>query len=203
MRIIAHRGLWTCPEEQNTLEALGAALDAGFGIETDIWVGGPCGVISHDPPSPSPATVTLEDVVALHHEEHAFLALNIKSDGIVPILNTFRERLDGWRWAAFDMSIPETIRIAHADLPYLRRVSSVEHEPSELLGVGYWVDTQDRMIPQITDSTRLIAYVSPELHGFEHHEAWLEIRDRHAPSSDAAICTDFPHEADRFFNGSK
>jgi hypothetical protein len=203
MKIIAHRGLWTRSEEQNTLEALRAAVDAGFGIETDVWAWGLHGVISHDPPSPSASVVTLEDVVALQHDGQTFLALNVKSDGVVPILSSLREKLDGWRWAAFDMSIPETIRIEKSDLPFLRRVSRIECEPSELIGLGYWVDTQDRVVPRLKDQSRFIAYVSPELHGYEHHEVWQEIRDRHTDSPDVAICTDFPHEADRFFNGAR
>ena len=47
--IIAHRGIWTKVEEQNSPLSLRNALSKGFGIETDLRYFNNEIIISHDP----------------------------------------------------------------------------------------------------------------------------------------------------------
>ena len=48
MDILAHRGVWRISEERNSMSSIRAALDAGFGIETDVRDYKGNLVISHD-----------------------------------------------------------------------------------------------------------------------------------------------------------
>ena len=63
-------------------------MKAGFSIETDIRDFGLDVVISHDPPNKEKNKITLDDLFALHEtiNKKAFIALNIKSDGLVNLL---------------------------------------------------------------------------------------------------------------------
>jgi glycerophosphoryl diester phosphodiesterase len=53
LNTLAHRGLWHDKSEQNTLLAIEASWESGFGIETDIRDQLGKVVISHDPPGSS------------------------------------------------------------------------------------------------------------------------------------------------------
>lgn len=204
MKIIAHRGLWESASEQNTLEAMGRALAAGFGLETDLWSVGAHGLISHNSPRLD-RCVHLDQVLRLPHAPDAILALNIKSDDVAPLLSSRADQLATWEWYAFDMSIPETIRIADAELPFLRRVSSLEPMPVELLGSGLWVDCFQGAYPEHALKSHDIrrVFVSPELHKYRHETAWAELREADSCSRLMALCTDYPLQADQFFNGSE
>ena len=82
--ILAHRGYWRDPKNRNALSALRAALEAGFGIETDIRDALGELVISHDPPRSKDA-VKFEcflDLV-LATKSAGRIALNIKADGLL------------------------------------------------------------------------------------------------------------------------
>lgn len=198
MRVIAHRGLWKNPDQQNSLLALSAALEAGFGIETDLWGLPPCGCVTHDPPT-SDSFPTLQDVLALPHRPDSLLAINVKSDAVAPLLNGARTRLGQWEWFAFDMSIPETIRLESYGLPFLRRVSVHEPPPCSLQGMGLWIDGLGGETPIVNPRRgELHVYVSPELHSKPFEATWESLR--RVDSDSTALCTDFPHEADRFFN---
>lgn len=50
MRIIAHRGVWTANETQNTPEAVQDALTMGFDVEVDVWRVGGRWYFGHDGP---------------------------------------------------------------------------------------------------------------------------------------------------------
>ena len=201
IRIIAHRGLWRDRDEQNSLRAIREALDAGYGVETDLWATAPNGLIAHDY---SPATNELPnllEMLTLDHQESALLALNIKSDGMTALLcrEDIAHHLAAWDWFAFDMSIPETVRLKASGVPFVRRVSDYEPPPTTLLGAGYWVDCYSGQYPAFTIGDELTVFVSPELHGFDPKGAWRQIRALHRPSLNLAICTDFPEKASNFF----
>ena len=82
---IAHRGWWHNPEEKNSELAIRRALDAGYGLETDLRDHAGRIVISHDPPgSQGEPEFDFEQLLRLYRELGATgtLALNIKSDGL-------------------------------------------------------------------------------------------------------------------------
>jgi hypothetical protein len=201
IRIIAHRGLWRDKDEQNSLHAIREALEAGYGVETDLWATSPNGLIAHDYPPATSELPNLLEVLTLDHRENALLALNIKSDGMTSLLcrDDIAQHLTAWDWFAFDMSIPETVRLAASGVPFARRVSDYEPLPSNLLGAGYWVDCYTGRYPTFTFTEDLTVFVSPELHGFDPEGAWRQIRGLDGPSLNLAICTDFPEKASDFF----
>ena len=86
MNILAHRGAWHSPEEKNSLHALNAALNRGWGIETDIRDYKGELVIAHDPADEG--CIKLETVLSLYSELEVktLLALNVKADGLYLML---------------------------------------------------------------------------------------------------------------------
>jgi hypothetical protein len=204
IRIVAHRGLWQDKKDQNSLHSIRAALDAGFGVETDLWAIGANGLIAHDYPSSTSGLPDLLTVLTLDHRKSALLALNVKSDGMTSLLcrEDIAPHLKTWDWFAFDMSIPETVRLSAANVPFVRRVSDYEPPPTNLLGIGYWVDCYSGQYPDFATDDKLTVFVSPELHGFDPEPAWEELKTLDGPSLNLAICTDFPQEASQFFRAS-
>lgn len=201
IRVVAHRGLWGREEDQNTLVAIKSALDFGFGVETDLWAVPPDGVIGHDFPMDDIETLDLLSVLKLEHQHHALLALNVKSDGMLPLLQReeVAAQLATWDWFVFDMSIPETVRLGAAGIPFVRRVSDFEPLPNVLLDRGYWVDCFSGTYPRFALGDTLSVFVSPELHDFDPEPAWHEIRMLDDSTRNLAICTDFPERASEFF----
>ena len=79
-RILAHRGYWRKPNEQNNISAIKLALQKGFGVETDVRDLNGNLVISHDPPK----LKNIFDLASfcklvVQTKSTARLALNIKS----------------------------------------------------------------------------------------------------------------------------
>ena len=204
IRIIAHRGLWRDTSDQNSLRSIRDALNAGCGVETDLWATCPNGLISHDFSAETTGFPDLLSVLDLEHHESALLALNIKSDGMTSLLcrKDIATHLKKWDWFAFDMSIPETVRLGASGVPFVRRVSDFEPMPTSLLGIGYWIDCYAGTYPRFSVSDALTVFVSPELHGFDPEPAWQEIRDLDKSSRNLAICTDLPERALQFFEAN-
>ncbi|MCG6306599.1 hypothetical protein K6U21_20885, partial [Vibrio vulnificus] len=87
--IIAHRGVWTIPLEQNTEEAFKSAFINGFGIETDLRDFNQNIVISHD--MPKEGCMTFSDFISMaSSNNNVTLALNIKSDGLQSTLGKLK-----------------------------------------------------------------------------------------------------------------
>jgi hypothetical protein len=211
-RILAHRGLWSAPEDQNTLQALSAALNLGFGIETDLrdFVGEI--VVSHDMPRGGELMlIDLIDVIQ-DHTEGLPIALNIKSDGlakeilqVIPLSqpafsNTF----------FFDMSVPQYIQYSRQEMPVAIRRSEYEQlDPLISLMFGQkkqwvWLDSfiEDWWLEAgiIDNSSYAFVIVSPELHGRPYSSAWQAIKTAIKKGADVYICTDFPVEFSRFLD---
>lgn len=209
MQILAHRGWWRSPSEKNSEGAFRAALSAGYGIETDIRDFDGRLVISHDP---ARADATgLDDFLTLYlsYPNRGILALNVKSDGLASKLVGSLAARGIQSYFVFDMSVPDSLHYFKLNATVYTRRSEFESE-SELdqLAAGVWLDSftgrNDAKLMALAVAMPLkSALVSPELHGRDHRTAWESWLA--TPGSDhagIALCTDFPDEADAFFNGA-
>lgn len=197
IRLLAHRGMWSSPEERNSRPALSASFASGFGVETDVRDGGGALVISHDPPAGGePTAAELVDWARGHGLP---VAVNVKADGLSARVADLFAGTDV-DWFAFDMSVPETLRYATAGLPYLTRHSDIEPEPVLYPGAaGVWLDAfhSDWFGPDEVrrhlDAGKRVAVVSPELHGRPPERQWEWLAEFECgPDEDLMICTDHP-----------
>ena len=202
MKIIAHRGLWDDKENQNTLTAFKRALDLGFGLEFDVRDSFGQLVISHDPTA-NPGSLNFEDVVELFSKYEAPMAINIKSDGLLPRLLSTLGSLEKKRYFVFDMSIPETIKYLKAGVPTFMRISEFEqnsllHEKSS----GIWLDAFEgdwwTNESQVFQDFKALCVVSSELHGRDEEMGWSFLRELETVT-DLNLCTDYPVKASEYF----
>ncbi len=222
--IIAHRGWWEAPEEKNTEQAFVKALQAGFGIETDIRDLDGQLVIAHDIPTLASSPISVARFFELYNEHTAshivppVLALNIKCDGLTAPLKQLLEQYNITRYFVFDMSIPDTLHYIRAGLNTFTRWSDIEPEPLLLTNCdGIWTDafysdwvsfplTHPAISSELLDQKQL-CLVSPELHKRHSYKTiWQQWEEQLATSTlnpnHLFLCTDFPMEAFIFFNAS-
>lgn len=212
--ILAHRGYWTDPKNKNTLSALRAALEAGFGIETDIRDALGQLIISHDPPKSEDA-VKLESFLnlVLATNSAGRIALNIKADGLCAelkslLMQKFQETKEFY---AFDMSVPDSLLYKKSNFPFYARVSEFETDLTlSFEAEGVWVDNFSGNFEQIEFSKKIlrmgrrVAFVSPELHQRSYAVVWDKIKHEGLHLEPCfELCTDFPCEAWEFFSGEK
>lgn len=211
--ILAHRGLWSEPREQNSLHALVNAVQLGFGVETDVRDSNNELVISHSPPEGDEPKFRefLESV--LSSEVQPVIALNVKADGLLRFLepSVAAALPDGSFF--FDMSTPETIRYGNANLPTAVRISEYERMP-DLRSAGtantrtIWLDSFDSdwwldlTVDELVPDGWAVYIVSPELHGREPDLAWERLQGRDWEGKGFGICTDYPVEFFEFIGGS-
>lgn len=211
MLLLAHRGLWTDPTTRNSERSLHAALEAGYGIETDFRDLGGTLVVSHDPPTtPTPLTaVELFSAWAKQAHPRQLIAANIKSDGLLPLLARAASEagLDPHQLFVFDMSVPDMRSYVSSEFPVYTRASDLEPSPALLTETqGVWVDAFTDGYPQVEVAHDFllngyaVALVSPELHGRPHDTVWRELSRRgvHRMAS-FSLCTDYPIQAAEFF----
>lgn len=210
---LAHRGVWRKRPNQNTRDAISLAVSSGFGLEIDLRDHSGEIVVSHDPPEEPP--LKFERVLRLLTENSfsGVLALNVKADGLVPLISEFQEMLSGIDHFFFDMSFPEKRRYLSAGYPIACRRSEFENASAELLegnGVecrNVWIDAfeTDWWIPlagdDIAPGNSRCFFVSPELHGRNPEDAWRRIRDLYLEGREIGICTDLPEEFRKFLGG--
>ena len=192
--------------------ALTAALEAGFGIETDFRDHNGCLVIAHDPPIGSDA-VPAKEFFDIYMRLNAFgrVAVNVKADGIQDLLIAAiaAAGVPLERVFAFDMSVPDALHYFSRSVPAYTRVSQYENPPSLLdRAEGVWVDDFLGGFPQVEVAQRLlstgsrVSIVSPELHRRDHNAVWdaIEAAGLHC-NPRFEICTDLPQQAfERFWN---
>lgn len=208
--ILAHRGLWSVPEDRNTRAALRAALESGFGLETDLRESAGQLHVSHDPVSAQgalTAAALFDDYAVLGASGR--LALNVKADGLQHRIEAALRAagIPAAQVFAFDMSVPDALGYLKIGFPTYTRVSEYEPEPSYLASAaGIWIDNFHGDYPQVSAAMRYlevghrVALVSPELHGRPHETLWKAVRDASLHRHPAfEICTDFPNEAYGFF----
>ena len=212
-RIYAHRGLWDASVEQNSLRAIMTALEQGFSVEIDIRDFAGEIMISHDPArEDSPTWAQL--LRALEFSQETFrnqtFALNVKSDGLVPLLQTSGNLNEPHFF--FDFSVPEGQRYAAEGLPLATRFSEYEmnNVPYASNPAAVWLDgfIDDWYIdsPLIESFMRSnpaipIVLVSPELHGRSFDLAWSWFKTKFINGGNFSICTDHPYEVEEFLSG--
>lgn len=217
MEILAHRGWWIDPTEKNAVSAFMRALNCGYGIETDIRDCAGTLVVSHDQPAPSTngnPLMTLDQFLDLYltYQGRPTLALNIKADGLAAPLRAALVARNITSYFVFDMSVPDTLGYLNQGMPVYTRHSEFETGSIlDLRACGRWLDafeasyvTPDSIVATL-ESGSFAAIVSPELHRKPHLGAWAVWRDMLAQlpterSSRVLLCTDFPDQAQKFFD---
>lgn len=207
-RLLAHRGLWGADVPPNSVAALTSALEQGFGIETDVRDRDGRVVVSHDPPD-----ADAPDWAALVERwssegllDGRVIAVNVKSDGLLPAMESARATLRGTASFYFDMSFPQTLAYARAGEPVALRVS--EYEPLrgslvDALGIApcfwldafasdWWLASPWRAEIDEACATGRVAFVSPEIHGRDPRPAWAWFATTIAAGGDVLACTDRP-----------
>jgi glycerophosphoryl diester phosphodiesterase len=198
MRILSHRGWWLRTAEHNTPAAFTRSFSAGYGTETDLRDRDGSLVISHDPARSG--ALPLGEFLDQHqaHDPSLPLALNIKADGLAPLLAAQLRTHPLADYFCFDMSVPETRRYAAAGLRFFTRQSEFEPAPAFLdQAEGVWIDAFERewidhaLIAAHLAAGRRVCLVSPELHGRDPHAFWRLLRTFPLLSSSSLlICTD-------------
>jgi hypothetical protein len=208
IKILSHRGVWSCLSDQNTIKSFDLAIKKGFGIELDVrdFLGKI--YISHDPIlCKSIDNIELEDFLMRleRRAEMPVLAINIKTDGLLTLgLESILSKYKG-KYFVFDSSIPQAIKFLDKNLPVYGRVSEYEPVDNLLSGcVGVWLDQFTETWYEKSDLSKLlkrnfkIVIVSPELHSRDHLDLWKKIKDW-SFVEDLYLCTDYGEEAKDFF----
>jgi hypothetical protein len=213
MNIISHRGFWKSEQDKNSLEAFEASFSMGLGVETDVRDFGGELVISHDVPAVGAKIITFEEFLqlAVNYSSTKFLtlALNIKSDGLAKLVHEQLATKDCERLGCFvfDMSVPDMRDYFSYGFNVYTRLSEVEPTPAWITACsGVWMDSFESqwfdldLVREYLSKNKKVCIVSSELHGRDRSELWNLI---HSLRNEAGLmlCTDFPLEADRFFNG--
>lgn len=212
MKILAHRGYWNKNIERNSPQALRAALEHGYGFESDVRDYAEHLVISHNI-----ATATSQDAEEVFKWLHEFdnkycFAINIKADGLKDILTSFIDKYFITNYFLFDMSVPQMVEFRERGLRFFTRQSEIEPEPvmyKDAAGVwidGFWSNdwiTKDLLDNHIKNGKE-ICIVSPDLHGKENYkDFWQKLINDKINLDKVILCTDHPDEAKEFFYGKE
>ena len=223
MECLAHRGLWNEPAEKNSLVAFQRALQAGFGIETDLRDHAGTVVISHDPPGGGcEPELTFEEFLQIYCDSGATgtLALNIKADGLYADVFRLLQAFAIQSYFVFDMSIPDMLGYLKLGMNCFSRQSEFETpsfikqkagfsetRPTFPHATGIWLDSfssiwySTDLVRDHLDSGLDVCLVSPELHGRDPYPWWDELRkfretvqpDNNEAFGKLMLCTDFPN----------
>lgn len=207
MKIVAHRGVWKKEDEKNTLESLKRALDMGWGIETDLRDYKGELVISHNIADEKCEKAEELFKYYFEHGHEESLALNVKADGIQPLLKKLLEKYQINNYFLFDMSIPEMVVNKREKLTFFTRHSDIEekcvlYEDAQ----GVWLDsfyeenwlTEEILERHLKDGKK-ICIISPEIHGYDATDYWdLLKQPRYVVNDNVMLCTDVPVEAKEF-----
>jgi hypothetical protein len=220
--ILAHRANLTGPKSvrENSLAACAAALEAGFGLETDIRRDpGGCFYISHDPAPVTEANV-LQNYTDLFLKHPAGeLAINVKELGYEgELIQLMESGSFGPRSFYFDFELLEPMspgavqrRLRALAGGGAVRLASRLSDRSENLGQSLgipaevvWADEFDslwlteREVQAVHQAGRLFYVISPEIHGFDRaarKKRWADFKHWHIDG----LCTDYALEAREFF----
>jgi glycerophosphoryl diester phosphodiesterase len=222
--ILAHRANLAGPHSvvENSLEACARALEAGFGLETDLRRDAAGAFyISHDP-HPRTAANSLEAYTELFAKfPSAELAINVKELGYeTALVELMKSGRLGKRAFYFDFELlePATPGGAQrkikslpggADIRMASRLSDHGETLAQCLSIPgeiVWADEFDKLwltaqeAEMVRAAGRRLFVISPELHGFDaaaRKRRWADFR---AWGVDG-VCTDYALEAREFFGG--
>lgn len=208
MRILAHRGYWNEEIEKNSPKAIRAALEHGYGFESDVRDYREKMVISHNIADES--CQDAEEIFGWlkEFEDKYCFAINIKADGMKEILQNFIIKYDISNYFVFDMSVPQMVEFREMGLRYFTRQSEVESVPvmyKDAAGVwidGFWsVDwITEEVLNNHISNDKYVCLVSPDLHGKKNYkDFWSRLKDFELDFEKVMLCTDYPDEAKEFF----
>jgi glycerophosphoryl diester phosphodiesterase len=205
MRILSHRGYWLEPAEKNSVAAFARSFSRGYGTETDLRDRNGALVISHDVADEGglAADAFFQMHAAVNPELP--LALNIKADGLHKLVANSVHRYGLTSAFVFDMSVPDMLGWLKAGVPTFARQSEYEQEPVLYdQAAGIWLDSfindwwEVDLVEGHLERGKMIAIVSPELHGRSPDAVWKKLRDScFRDDSRVMLCTDKPEAADR------
>ncbi len=208
MQILAHRGFWNDKVLRNSPAAIKAALENGFGFESDVRDYRGRMVISHDIADDScqDAEEVFQWLAA--HGDRACFAINVKADGLKDMLKEKLERYAIKNYFLFDMSVPQMVEYSEAGLRFFTRQSEYEEQPTMYQqAAGIWMDgfeSMDWVTEELLKSHmglgKEVCLVSPELHKrTDRRQFWERLGSWDIDRSKVLLCTDCPDEARRFF----
>lgn len=190
MLVIAHR--------RNTLDQL-SSTPASLGVEMDVRLRGDQLIVAHDPLQGGPALDAWLDAY-----EHALLVINVKEEGLEPLILPRLAARGIERFFLLDQSVPSLVRTVRAgEARCAVRVGDLDgtHLAVQLAGEARWAwcDGFDGfpLEPDVAVALRHAGYrlclVSPELHGRppEQIDAWRATVGAMG-SPFAAVCTKLP-----------
>lgn len=199
MRILCHRGYWKVPAEKNSPTAFQRGYDLGLGTETDLRDLNGKLVISHDPPGVDAMTF---DAFLDMTPRSAFLALNVKSDGLASRATDILEHHGHTSYVFFDMSVPDMRSYVRIGSPVAARLSEYEPWVDALMAnasfiwldafEGQWYDSA--YLSRLLESHKHVLVVSSELHGRSLDDQW-SLLDSFSQSDKLTLCTDLPEAA--------
>jgi len=207
LKILDHRGYWKTPEEKNSLPALNKSLNQNRGIETDIRDCNGELVIAHNPADA--LAPKLDALLSAYSQlpQKTLLALNVKADGLYPLLSDIFNRYNvGFDdYFLFDMSLPEQYMYIKHGFSVFTRSSEFEPVPAFINECkGVWLDQFTdcnhiiNNLPSYIKAGKIICVVSPELHSRPHEPLW-EFLQKYRHNEKIYICTDKPDEAEAYF----
>lgn len=212
MIVLSHRGYWKEAAEKNREVAFRRSFELGFGTETDIRDAGGRLVISHDPPAGG--ELTLDELLQIRGEyvrpdRPLPLALNVKADGLYPMLQQTLQRhgLPSEHYFVFDMSVPDALGYLKHGLRAFTRQSELETSPSFYeQAAGVWVDcfygdwVDEATLARHLDAGKQVALVSPDLHKRAYEAEWSRLAAMSVSRREGImICTDDPERARQVF----
>ena len=207
MKILAHRGHWLTPPEQNSSAAFARAWSGGHGIETDLRDRDGGIVVSHDPANAD--TMRFEALLQAHAAQapDAPLALNIKADGLQEPVSRLLAKYRVRDFFVFDMSVPDSLHYLRVGMPVFLRLSEYESETTLFdKAAGVWLDAFESqwwtldLVRALCARGKSVAIVSSELHRRPHEALWRRLKEIEGKVREKLmLCTDFPEAASRFF----
>jgi len=210
MQILGHRGIWKTTSEANSLVALRNCLAAGFGLETDVRDRAGQPVISHDPPpSDAPRLRQLLEIAQACRPPRT-LALNVKADGLAPMIQGLVAEYPDLPYFLFDMSVPDSLSYARLGLRVFTRQSEEEpHCSFYESAAGVWMDCfredwfDEELMARHLSAGKAVCLVSPELHGRDPQPLWRQLAGMRLIGDERLmLCTDHPQQAAQVFSRS-
>ncbi len=204
MIILSHRGYWHHPHEKNTAAAFHRSFSMGFGTEMDVRDGNNTLVIAHDIPTGNEISLAQMLDIYCQYDMSLPLAINIKADGLQPMLCDLLHRYKIRNYFLFDMSVPDHIVSLKHKLTCFTRHSEYENCPLYDPSHGVWMDTftddwiHVHSVKKHLQNNKKVCIVSPELHRRKHLDTWHTYADL---PRQVMLCTDYPERAKDFFNG--
>ncbi|MFN4003710.1 MAG: hypothetical protein ACK4J1_03245 [Hylemonella sp.] len=210
MIILSHRGYWKEPAEKNTKAAFERSFSLGFGTETDVRDCDGKLVISHDMAGQDAMPAENFFEIYRSFRQPLPLALNIKADGLQLELKALLRQFEIDNYFVFDMAVPDALLYIHHGFTTFTRHSEFEPTPPYYeLAQGVWLDEfkehwlTDTVIEKHLAHGKSVCIVSPDLHRRDNKREWEHYQQLEARigRDRVMLCTDFPEEAQEFFNG--